>query len=181
MPILQIRDEDGNFIPIPAIKGDKGKSAYEQAKEGGYKGTEEEFIAILNGLTSPEDTEHREDFNNPHKVTASQLGAVQIKTDVYIGNGNNSQFIDLGFTPEMVLIFGNHATEPIFDLWLGTVMAIKSYSVDFCEIKENGFIAKYSSTAGHAQGVNSTGMIYPYAAFGIIEHSSELGVVSDDN
>lgn len=94
MPILQIRDEDGNFIPIPAIKGDKGKSAYEQAKEGGYKGTEEEFIAILNGLTFPEDAEHREDFNNPHKVTASQVKALSLTggtltgKSVYFNNGN---------------------------------------------------------------------------------------------
>lgn len=173
MPILQIRDEDGNFIPIPAIRGDNGKSAYEQAKEGGYKGTEEEFVAILNGLTFPEDTEHREDFNNPHKVTASQLGAVQIKTDVYIGNGSKSQFVDLGFTPEMVLIFGNHAMGATIDLWLGTVMAIKSYSNDFCEIKENGFVAKDSLTGIYNQGVNHIDIIYPYAAFGIIQEPAQ--------
>ena len=51
LSVLNIRDENGNFIPIPAIRGDDGKSAYEQAKEGGYKGTEDEFIAILNGIT----------------------------------------------------------------------------------------------------------------------------------
>ena len=44
--ILKIRDKDGNFIDFPAIKG---KSAYEYAVEGGYQGTEEEFIAFLNG------------------------------------------------------------------------------------------------------------------------------------
>lgn len=88
MPTLQIRDKDGNFIPIHAIKGDDGKSAYEQAKEGGYQGTEEEFIALLNSLpnlmvnlTSTEDdeqdyNEHLSNFNNPHQVTADQTGAV---------------------------------------------------------------------------------------------------------
>ena len=54
IPVLKIRDENGNFIPINAIRGENGKSAYEQAKEGGYKGTEEEFIAMLNGLTAEE-------------------------------------------------------------------------------------------------------------------------------
>lgn len=44
--ILKIRDKDGNFVDFPAIKG---KSAYEYAVEGGYQGTEEEFIAFLNG------------------------------------------------------------------------------------------------------------------------------------
>lgn len=74
MPVLQIRDKNGKFIPIPAVKGNDGKSAYEQAKEGGYTGTEEEFIALLNGLTSTEDAAHYSDFNNPHKVTKDQVG-----------------------------------------------------------------------------------------------------------
>lgn len=47
--VLKIRDKNGKFIGINAIRGDNGKSAYEQAKVGGYKGTEEEFIALLNG------------------------------------------------------------------------------------------------------------------------------------
>lgn len=75
-PILSIKDRNGNPIPIPAIKGEKGKSAYEQAKEGGYIGTEEEFIAMLNGLTASEAADHYSDFKNPHKVTAAQTGAV---------------------------------------------------------------------------------------------------------
>ena len=74
MHVLNIRDENGNFIPIPAIRGGDGKSAYEQAKEGGYSGTEEEFIAILNGLTNHKDLPHYSDFGNPHKVTKSQVG-----------------------------------------------------------------------------------------------------------
>lgn len=44
--ILKIRDKDGNFVDFPAIAG---KSAYDYAVEGGYQGTEEEFIAFLNG------------------------------------------------------------------------------------------------------------------------------------
>lgn len=85
MPILRIRDENGNFIPIPAIKGD---SAYEQAKLGGYTGTEEEFIQILGSLASINalqlaelDGETEEQLaahiingNNPHGVTAAQVG-----------------------------------------------------------------------------------------------------------
>lgn len=74
MPILKIRDENGNFIPIPAIRGANGKSAFEQAKEGGYIGTEEAFIALLNGLTATEDADHYADFNNPHRVTKEQIG-----------------------------------------------------------------------------------------------------------
>jgi hypothetical protein len=40
MAILKLKDNNGNIIEIPAIKGDTGKSAYEYAKEGGYAGTE---------------------------------------------------------------------------------------------------------------------------------------------
>lgn len=85
MPVLKIRDENGNFIPITTIQGEPGKSAYEQAVEGGYQGTEEEFIAILGGLSaysigtiSEVDENHCDDYNNPHKVTASQVGALPI-------------------------------------------------------------------------------------------------------
>ena len=81
MPTLYIRDGNGNFVPIPALKGDDGKSAYEQAVEGGYLGTEEEFIAFLNGALNPvsavgDEPSHIENKNNPHQVTAKQTGAV---------------------------------------------------------------------------------------------------------
>ena len=47
MAILKVKDQNGNTIEIPAIKGDAGKSAYEYAKEAGYDGTEAEFIALM--------------------------------------------------------------------------------------------------------------------------------------
>ena len=47
MAILTVRDNKGNEYEIPAIKGEKGKSAYDYAKEGGYTGTEEEFAVLL--------------------------------------------------------------------------------------------------------------------------------------
>jgi len=86
IPVLKIRDGNGNFIPINALRGEKGKdgvngkSAYEQAKEGGYNGTEEEFISLLNGLINTDngDTAHYTDFSNPHQVTAQQVGALPI-------------------------------------------------------------------------------------------------------
>lgn len=42
--VLNVYDEDGNRIRIPAVKG---KSAYEYAVEGGYTGSEAEFIEKL--------------------------------------------------------------------------------------------------------------------------------------
>ena len=91
MPVLYIRDKNGNFIPIPSIKGADGKSAYEQAKDGGYTGTEEEFISILNGTAG--DGAHFNNYSNPHKVTAAQAGAIPIT------NAKSAQFdMDAIFT-----------------------------------------------------------------------------------
>lgn len=102
MALLKIRGVDGNFYPIHSIKGEPGKSAYEQAVEGGYQGTEEEFIAILGGLSaysigtiSEVDEIHCDDYNNPHKVTASQVGALPIsggdmKNAITWNNGKTS-------------------------------------------------------------------------------------------
>lgn len=82
MAVLYIRDGNGNFVPIPAIKG---ASAYDQAKLGGYRGTEAEFIALLNGLTNSEDATHYTDFNNPHNVNKEQVG---------LGNVDNTSDMD---------------------------------------------------------------------------------------
>lgn len=40
IPVIRIRDEDGSWIEIPALRG---KTAYEYAVEHGYKGTEADF------------------------------------------------------------------------------------------------------------------------------------------
>jgi hypothetical protein len=78
MSILYIRDKNGKFVPIPAIQGANGKSAYESAKDGGYTGTEDEFNSLLNGLTGFENAEHYVNYNNPHKVTAEQIGSLKM-------------------------------------------------------------------------------------------------------
>ena len=89
MPTLLIRDENGNFVPIHAIRGEDGKSAYDQAVEGGYQGSEEEFIALLgnlsayaiNAISGESDAlnalnAHIDDTNNPHKTKAADVGAL---------------------------------------------------------------------------------------------------------
>ena len=54
MAVLYIKDENGNIIPIPTIKGKDGKdgkSAYQYAQEGGFDGTEEEFANKLASIS----------------------------------------------------------------------------------------------------------------------------------
>lgn len=47
MGVLYIRDQSGNFVPVPTISGKDGKTAYLYAQDGGYTGTEEEFAQKL--------------------------------------------------------------------------------------------------------------------------------------
>ena len=132
--VLKIRDENGNFIPINAIKGDNGKSAYEQAKEGGFNGTEEEFIALLNGLTSTPAAAHYRDLNNPHKVTAEQVGALSITGGelqgglglVGEGDANTSEIVQ---NSDHATIIRNKAND------IATILALTNESkVDLADI-----------------------------------------------
>ena len=52
MAVLRVKDENGNIIDIPAIKGEDGKSAYQSAVSGGFSGTEEEFNAVIANMVS---------------------------------------------------------------------------------------------------------------------------------
>jgi hypothetical protein len=72
--VLKVKDKKTNkWIDIPAIQG---RSAYEIAVDGGFEGTEEEFAEALTGVAL--DGEHITNTNNPHKVTAKQVGALPI-------------------------------------------------------------------------------------------------------
>lgn len=85
--VLKIRDKKtGKWISIDAVRGDPGKSAYEQAVEGGFTGTEEEFIGILNATVSLVNGTHTTDKNNPHETTAGQVGALPITGGTATGN-----------------------------------------------------------------------------------------------
>lgn len=229
MPILHIRDESGNFIPITAIKGDKGKSAYEQAKEGGYTGTEEEFIDMLNGLTkvTKEDiglgnvdntsdankpvsaaqataiadaksagtiaqsnlNTHTSNKSNPHGVTASQIGAAEIVTGTYTGDGNQRQSINLGFAPKAVFIVESSGKtyenyNNTFAYYGGLALADKKNSVsvtyqnpsggtnhatlDICRLSGYGFAVFYKNigdtSVRYEASTNYNGKVFHYIA-----------------
>ena len=44
IPVLKVRDKDGNSVAIRAIRG---MSAYDTAVANGFKGTEKEWLASL--------------------------------------------------------------------------------------------------------------------------------------
>lgn len=54
IPVIRIRDEDGSWIEIPALRG---KTAYEYAVEKGYTGSEEEFAERMNDIASAPNAE----------------------------------------------------------------------------------------------------------------------------
>lgn len=73
---LYFRNADGVFVPLTVIHGKDGKSVYDLAVEGGYKGTEEQLKTLLNNLTASIEGSHLSDTNNPHNVTPEQIGAI---------------------------------------------------------------------------------------------------------
>lgn len=52
--MIKVRDGNGNIMHLPTLRGVDGKSAYQYAVEGGYSGTEEEFIKLLGSLQNLE-------------------------------------------------------------------------------------------------------------------------------
>lgn len=144
MPILYIRDGNGKFIPLPAIRGKDGKSAYDLAKEGGYQGTEEEFIALLGRLANYEinalsgDDEsadliamlnaHIADTNNPHNSFSFSGGTVWGDMNVYgehyptvkIGR-DDANTLSIFYTPNKTIDLYNWTNGEPTTLSLGNV------------------------------------------------------------
>lgn len=83
--VLYIKDKNGNFVGINALRGVPGKSAYEQAVEGGYEGSENEFNVVIANLKDLQT--HITNFGNPHETTAEDVGALPIEGGKLTGEG----------------------------------------------------------------------------------------------
>ena len=70
---------------VQGVAGQNGKSAYTAAIETGYSGTEAQFNAALANIP-----EHIESTSNPHKVTATQIGAELSGTAANAVSAHNS-------------------------------------------------------------------------------------------
>lgn len=79
MPILRIKDENGNWIPIPSIKGDKGDTPYVGDNENWWVGGVDTGVKV-----------------SPRIVTGS-----------YVGTGNSTFALAFDFVPKCILITGN--------------------------------------------------------------------------
>ena len=106
MNVLKIKDENGNWIGIPSIKGEKG----DKGDTGGFEAHAERHAiggddpitpASIGAATSAEVNairsnaeSHAGNKSNPHGVTASQVGAVSKNGDTVNGNLNvNGAFV----------------------------------------------------------------------------------------
>ena len=86
--ILQVKDENGNWIPIPAIKGDKG--------DPGKDGLTPFIGANGNWYIGTLDT------------GVKAVSDVQVATGSYQGTGNNTIVLSFNFVPKCILIDGGY-------------------------------------------------------------------------
>ena len=94
----------GKWVSIGGLQGAEGKSAYQSAKEGGYNGTEAEFNAAMKNFPN-----HTEDNENPHGVTARQVGAAPyIHANRHVAGGEDP------LTPGMI---GAASNPNLLDNW----------------------------------------------------------------
>ena len=75
MKLMKVKLPDGSVVSIPLGKGADGKSAYEYAQEGGYAGTEKNFIQAL-AMLDPSDYAKSENHYNKNQ---SDERYVQVK------------------------------------------------------------------------------------------------------
>lgn len=150
MAILRIKDEAGNIISIPAIKGEPGKSAYEYAKDGGYTGTEEEFKAKMA-------KEIQTTLPNPYKlifqgaVTAEYDGSGAVTVTIPSGNGGSvTERIEKLSTDTEVELQPNK-------LYIFPEMDTLTYTL--AEISDNSVLNEYHFV--FQSGVTATEVVHP--------------------
>ena len=123
MPILKIKDKNGNVVEIPAMRGPRGErgiDAYAKAKEYGYTGTEEEFYLAMGQNGTP--------------VTTESIGAATTVT--YAATVSTAWVADDDFFYQDIDVPGILATDnPIVDILCGSENAAnKGFSENMCKV-----------------------------------------------
>lgn len=100
----------------------------------------------------------------------SQIAAkCQLYCGTYTGDGQASQFINLGFTPKAVLVFPESAAiiRSPYPLGALALQGHKAFNdqTDILEITTNGFSSYYFSNSRGGSYLNLSGDIYFYLAF----------------
>lgn len=128
MAILTVRDKNGNPIEIPALQGKTGKTAYQYAQEGGYEGTENEFMELLAKAANNSKVEvsYKQTLEGGIKIGHFTVDGVS--TDICapaagesVGDGNDNQTIKVN-----EITFSDNAEINLEGSGMTTVVADKS-------------------------------------------------------
>jgi len=110
---------------------------------------------------------------------AFKANAQAMRVGNYSGNGTSQSFTGFGFSPELVIAFGNNAQRPVlrangmsrtyrFDAGTGSATGVTAFGAD-------GF------TVGNSAEVNSNGVAYHYVAFNDVANSIDIGSYAGNN
>lgn len=102
--MIKIRDDSGQVVTVPTLKGSTGKSAYDYAVAGGYKGTEQDFIDFLNNTTTimnehKVDSDAHSDIRNEVSELKDMINSANvignIASGVNVHNADESAHLDI--------------------------------------------------------------------------------------
>jgi hypothetical protein len=104
---------------------------------------------------------------------AFKANAQAMRVGSYSGNGTSQSFTGFGFSPELVIVFGNNAQRPVLrangmsrtfrlDTATGSTTGVTAFGAD-------GF------SVGNSAEVNSFGVAYHYVAFNDVADSIDVG------
>ena len=115
--MIKLRDANGNIIHLPTLRGVDGKSAYQYAVDGGFTGTEEEFINLLNNSSTiinnhMTDTTAHSDIREASTITIDTSSTTEgaVKSYTIKQGGNTITTIDI--PKDMVVEDGSVVINP---------------------------------------------------------------------
>lgn len=103
MPILRVRDNEGNVSEIKALVGRQGDSAYEIAKQNGFTGTKQEWLDSLKPVKGTDywtaadqksinDYIDQEIFDSTNEaLTTTNENINQLKSNMITTKGNETE------------------------------------------------------------------------------------------
>ena len=168
------------------------KEKHKGVKLGFWIGTQAEYDALENKPTDCyviiEDDATLDDILDMLDAHRTSLGSHQsqiaglrtqlnnlIKVGSYVGNGESSQFIDLGYTPSVLFVFRpgkiSYKNLSYGGEWHNYAIAMPGVPwASGLEVIENGFNARYSvtsTTSDNDYELNNDGATYYYLAFNL--------------
>ena len=118
----------------------------------------------------PGDSFLRTDFNGDNqKIDSALSGKCEVVFGTYTGDGMQSRFVELGFTPQAVYLCGKSGTAGSQFNYNGG-LALNGYDLEgnaenILKISEGGFFVYQLVRGSYSTETNASGMRYHYLAF----------------